>query len=123
MRVRHATNIRRFEHFDQAFVFASIFEAHEVEKRWRDRCPDAPENAGIRVRPRVLESFWSRLDSKLRPEEKQIHIITDRNLSAYGRMLKDLGGANICYSGPCWTSLLQEARHCAGHVGGGSREH
>ncbi|MBS0632006.1 MAG: hypothetical protein JSS11_08845 [Verrucomicrobia bacterium] len=50
--------------------------------------------------------FWSQLDPKLRPPEKQIHVFTDKNLSSYGKMLADLGGADICYSGPGWTGHL-----------------
>jgi len=50
--------------------------------------------------------FWSQLDAKLRPSEKQVRIFTDRNLKDYGRMLADLGGADICYSGPGWTGHL-----------------
>lgn len=50
--------------------------------------------------------FWSQLDRRLRPPEKQIRVFTDKNLSSYGRMLADLGGADICYSGPGWTGHL-----------------
>ncbi len=50
--------------------------------------------------------FWSQLDHRLRSPEKQIRVFTDKNLSSYGRMLTDLGGADICYSGPGWTGHL-----------------
>ncbi len=50
--------------------------------------------------------FWSELDRRLRPPEKQIHIFTDKNIASYGRMMADLGGADICYSGPGWTGHL-----------------
>jgi glucosamine-6-phosphate deaminase len=50
--------------------------------------------------------FWSQLDPKLRPPDKHIHAFSDRNLKVYGRMLADLGGADICYSGPGWTGHL-----------------
>jgi 6-phosphogluconolactonase/glucosamine-6-phosphate isomerase/deaminase len=50
--------------------------------------------------------FWSQLNPKLRPPEKQVRVFTDRNLKDYGRMLADLGGADICYSGPGWTGHL-----------------
>jgi glucosamine-6-phosphate deaminase len=50
--------------------------------------------------------FWSQLDRRLRPPEKQVRVFTDKNLSSYGRMLADLGGADICYSGPGWTGHL-----------------
>lgn len=50
--------------------------------------------------------FWSELDRKLRPPARQIHTFTNRNLKDYGKMLADLGGADICYSGPGWTGHL-----------------
>ena len=50
--------------------------------------------------------FYAELDPKLRPREQQIHVFTDRNLKDYGRMMADLGGADICYSGPGWTGHL-----------------
>ncbi|MCS7047895.1 MAG: hypothetical protein NZ483_01200 [Verrucomicrobiae bacterium] len=50
--------------------------------------------------------FWSAISPKLRPPEKQVHIFTNRNLKDYGKMLADLGGADICYSGPGWTGHL-----------------
>ncbi len=50
--------------------------------------------------------FWSQIDPGLRPPEEQIHVFTNRNIRDYGRMLADLGGADICYSGPGWTGHL-----------------
>ncbi|MGH8017589.1 MAG: hypothetical protein ACREIA_04755, partial [Opitutaceae bacterium] len=50
--------------------------------------------------------FWSQLDPKLRPPEKNIQGPTDKNIKVYGRMLADIGGADICYSGPGWTGHL-----------------
>ena len=31
---------------------------------------------------------------------------TDKNIKVYGKMIADLGGADICYSGPGWTGHL-----------------
>lgn len=50
--------------------------------------------------------FWSCIDADLRPPEKQVTIFADANLKDYGKMLADLGGADICYSGPGWTGHL-----------------
>lgn len=50
--------------------------------------------------------FYARLDPKLRPPERQIQGPTNRNIRDYGRMITDLGGADICYSGPGWTGHL-----------------
>lgn len=50
--------------------------------------------------------FYANLDPKLRPPERQIVGPTDRNLQVYGKMIADLGNADICYSGPGWTGHL-----------------
>ncbi len=50
--------------------------------------------------------FYEPIDPKLRPPEKQIRLLTNQNLKDYGKMLADLGGADICYSGPGWTGHL-----------------
>lgn len=51
----------------------------------------------------MKHNFLYRLDEKLRMPEKQVHVFTNANLKDYGRMITDLGGADICYSGPGWT--------------------
>jgi glucosamine-6-phosphate deaminase len=66
----------------------------------------APESWEFGFGHAFKKFFWSQLDRKLRPAEKQIHIFTDKNIGSYGRMLADLGGADICYSGPGWTGHL-----------------
>lgn len=50
--------------------------------------------------------FYSAIDPKLRPPEKQVHAFTNKNIKSYGKMIADLGGADICYSGPGWTGHL-----------------
>lgn len=66
----------------------------------------APESWEFGFGHAFKKYFWSQLNPKLRPPEKQVRIFTDRNLKDYGRMLADLGGADICYSGPGWTGHL-----------------
>lgn len=66
----------------------------------------APESWEFGFGHAFKKYFWSQLDRRLRPPEKQVHLFTDRNLKDYGRMLADLGGADICYSGPGWTGHL-----------------
>ena len=66
----------------------------------------APESWEFGFGHAFKKYFWSQLEPKLRPAEKQIRVFTDKNLSSYGRMLSDLGGADICYSGPGWTGHL-----------------
>ncbi|MEI6168385.1 MAG: hypothetical protein WCS52_14480 [bacterium] len=50
--------------------------------------------------------FWSQIDEKLRPPEKQMQGPTTKNIKDYGKMIADKGGADICYSGPGWTGHL-----------------
>ncbi|WP_438479750.1 hypothetical protein [Oleiharenicola lentus] len=66
----------------------------------------APESWEFGFGHAFKKYFWAELDPKLRPPEKQVHGFTDKNLPVYGRMLADLGGADICYSGPGWTGHL-----------------
>ena len=54
----------------------------------------------------MLQFFWAELDPALRPPKKQFTIYTNRNIKDYGRMIADLGGADVCYSGPGWTGHL-----------------
>jgi glucosamine-6-phosphate deaminase len=66
----------------------------------------APESWEFGFGHAFKKYFWSSLHPKLRPAEKNVRIFTDRNIKHDGRMLADLGGADICYSGPGWTGHL-----------------
>ena len=50
--------------------------------------------------------FYNEIDPSLRPPESQMVGLTNENLNDYGKMIADLGGADICYSGPGWTGHL-----------------
>ena len=60
----------------------------------------------IRILSKRKKYFYSKLDPELRPAEKQMVGLTNENLRDYGKMITDLGGADICYSGPGWTGHL-----------------
>jgi glucosamine-6-phosphate deaminase len=66
----------------------------------------APESWEFGFMHAFKKYFWSQIDSKLRPPDKNVHGPSDKNIKVYGRMLADLGGADICYSGPGWTGHL-----------------
>ena len=51
----------------------------------------------------MKRNFYSKLDPKLRPPESQIQGPTSRNLKGYGKMIADLGGADVCYGGIGWS--------------------
>ena len=57
--------------------------------------------------------FWSQIDAKLRPPLKQVQGPTSKNINDYGRMIADLGGADICYSGPGWSGHLAFIDPCS----------
>lgn len=66
----------------------------------------APETWPLSFAYSFKRYFWSPIDPKLRPPEKQVHSLSNKNLHDYGTMLADLGNADICYSGPGWTGHL-----------------
>lgn len=66
----------------------------------------APETWDLGFMHAFKKYFWSQLDAKLRPPEKNVQGPTDKNIKVYGKMIADLGGADICYSGPGWTGHL-----------------
>ena len=66
----------------------------------------APESWEFGFTHALKKYFYSQLDPKLRPPEKQMQGLTNQNFKNYGKMISDLGGADICYSGPGWTGHL-----------------
>lgn len=66
----------------------------------------APESWEFGFAHAFKKYFYGAIDPKLRPPERQLIGFTNRNLKNYGQMIADLGGADICYSGPGWTGHL-----------------
>ncbi|WP_018628681.1 hypothetical protein [Niabella aurantiaca] len=54
----------------------------------------------------MFHYFYDRIDPQLRPPREQFVGFTNKNINDYGKMIEDLGGADICYSGPGWTGHL-----------------
>jgi len=54
----------------------------------------------------IKRFFYGRIDPELRPPEDHICGPTTENITDYGRMIADMGGADACYSGPGWTGHL-----------------
>jgi glucosamine-6-phosphate deaminase len=50
--------------------------------------------------------LYSQIDADLRPSENQIIGPTTENIGHYSKMIEDLGGADVCYSGPGWTGHI-----------------
>lgn len=66
----------------------------------------APETWELGFMHAFKKYFWSQIDARLRPPERNVQGPSDKNIKVYGRMLADLGGADICYSGPGWAGHL-----------------
>lgn len=54
----------------------------------------------------MKHNFYAKLDPELRPPESQIQGPTDANFGDYGKMIADLGGADVCYGGIGWCGHL-----------------
>ena len=77
-------------------LFAMDEYANEVD----EIAPDTWEfGFGYAMKKNMVYS----IDEKLRMPETQVHVFTNANVKDYGKMLADMGGADICYSGPGWT--------------------
>lgn len=63
----------------------------------------APESWPYGFTHALKKHFYSKLDPALRPPADQMIGLTNDNLADYGKMISDLGGADVCYMGPGWT--------------------
>jgi len=66
----------------------------------------APEDWPQGFMHALLHNFYYRIDEDLRPPREQVIGPTNKNIGDYGKMIADMGGADICYSGPGWTGHL-----------------
>lgn len=66
----------------------------------------APETWPYGFTHALKKYFYSKLDPALRPPESQMIGLSNETLPDYGKRISDLGGADICYSGPGWTGHL-----------------
>jgi len=51
----------------------------------------------------LLRFLWSEIDEDLRPPRSQVHAPGNENLDHYGKLMEDVGGLDISYTGPGWT--------------------
>lgn len=66
----------------------------------------APEDWKLSFTYAMNQNFYYLIDKKLRPKKEQFVGFTNKNVNVYSQMIADLGGADICYSGPGWTGHL-----------------
>ena len=50
----------------------------------------------------MLDQFFMKIDPDLRPPMHQMHFPNTKNINDYGKMITDLGGADVCYGGIGW---------------------
>ncbi|HHV62994.1 MAG TPA: hypothetical protein GXX51_10200 [Firmicutes bacterium] len=50
----------------------------------------------------MMEQFFMQIDEDLRPPLSQIHFPTKDVIDSYGKMIEDMGGADVCYGGIGW---------------------
>ncbi len=62
----------------------------------------APETWAGSFKKSMMENFFGRIDEHLRPPAGQIYFPTRENITSYGTMIEDLGGADVCYGGIGW---------------------
>lgn len=65
-----------------------------------------PENWHNSFRYAMIQNFYNRVDKDLRPPINHINSPTDKNINDYGKMIEDLGGADVCYGGMGWNGHL-----------------
>jgi 6-phosphogluconolactonase/glucosamine-6-phosphate isomerase/deaminase len=74
---------------------------------WADEdgnpAPETYENGFMYAQ---LKNFYSQVDEKLRPPRENMQGLTKKNLKDYGRMIADLGGADVCYGGIGWSGHI-----------------
>ncbi len=74
---------------------------------WADQDGNiAPESWPMGFGHALKKHFYFNVDEDLRPPERQITLFTDKNISNYGKMIADTGGADACYSGSGWAGHI-----------------
>lgn len=66
----------------------------------------APESWELGFLHSMLHSFYLPIDEELRPPGKHVNGPSNENIANYGKMIAELGNADMCYSGPGWTGHL-----------------
>jgi glucosamine-6-phosphate deaminase len=67
----------------------------------------APESWELGFSHAMLKFFYYEIDEDLRPPREQFVCFSDlRDIGDYSKKLTEIGGGDICYSGPGWTGHL-----------------
>ena len=81
----------------------TCFAMDEYANERGEVAPESWEQSFIRAMKTCL---YAEIDESLRPPEEQMIGPTTTNIDDYGRMIADMGNADMCYSGPGWTGHL-----------------
>jgi glucosamine-6-phosphate deaminase len=54
----------------------------------------------------MKENFFIKINPELRPPFSQVHFPTSKNITDYGKMIEDAGGAEVCYGGIGWSGHI-----------------
>jgi glucosamine-6-phosphate deaminase len=54
----------------------------------------------------MWDNFLGRIDSELRPPDRQIHFPTNDEIATYSAQIEDAGGADVCYGGIGWAGHI-----------------
>ncbi len=66
----------------------------------------APETWPDSFAYHLKNDFYYGIDKGLRPSEDHMSFPTDKNINDYGKMIEDVGGADVCYGGIGWSGHL-----------------
>ena len=66
----------------------------------------APETWQYSFMSAMNSNFYYQIDKDLRPPRKQVLGPNNKNCNDYGKMIEDLGGADVCYGGIGWSGHL-----------------
>jgi len=54
----------------------------------------------------LKNDFYYKIDKDLRPSEAHMNFPAYKNINDYGKMIEDVGGADVCYGGIGWSGHL-----------------
>jgi glucosamine-6-phosphate deaminase len=66
----------------------------------------APETWRYGFTYAMMDNFYYQIEAGLRPPIEQFQAPNNKNIYDYGKKIADMGGADVCYSGPGWTGHL-----------------
>lgn len=66
----------------------------------------APESWRGSFRRALMQSFFDRIDSGLRPPLESLHFPAGDTITSYGKTIHEMGGADVCFGGIGWNGHI-----------------